>query len=205
MVYGPECGVEVKRSGTPCQLMVKYGHIIIYVRGIAMKKQRIALLLLASMLFTTLPQTNPVSDMTVTAQAHGGRTDSNGGHRDNKNASGLGSYHYHCGGYPAHLHTDGVCPYRSTAAVRSEPAPSSPAGDEGEPAPPQVEAVQQITPGWHKDETGWKYYYPDLTWAKGKWELISDIYYCFDDNGYLYVNTDTPDGYWVNENGEWNK
>lgn len=45
--------------------------------------------------------------------AHSGRTDSNGGHRDNKNKSGLGSYHYHCGGYPAHLHENGVCPYSS--------------------------------------------------------------------------------------------
>ncbi|MCI8285700.1 MAG: Ig domain-containing protein [Firmicutes bacterium] len=47
----------------------------------------------------------------LTAAAHSGRTDGNGGHRDNKNKSGLGSYHYHCGGYPAHLHTNGVCPY----------------------------------------------------------------------------------------------
>lgn len=45
--------------------------------------------------------------------AHSGRTDSNGGHRDNKNKSGLGSYHYHCGGYPAHLHTNGQCPYKT--------------------------------------------------------------------------------------------
>lgn len=30
--------------------------------------------------------------------AHGGRTDARGGHKDNKNASGLGPYHYHCGG-----------------------------------------------------------------------------------------------------------
>lgn len=44
--------------------------------------------------------------------AHSGRTDSKGGHKDNKNASGLGSYHYHCGGHPAHLHKDGVCPYK---------------------------------------------------------------------------------------------
>ena len=43
--------------------------------------------------------------------AHSGRTDSSGGHHDNKNKSGLGSYHYHCGGYPAHLHDDGYCPY----------------------------------------------------------------------------------------------
>lgn len=41
---------------------------------------------------------------------HGGRTDSNGGHRDNKNKSGLGYYHYHHG-YGPHLHEDGICPY----------------------------------------------------------------------------------------------
>ncbi len=43
--------------------------------------------------------------------AHSGRTDSNGGHKDNQNKSGLGPYHYHCGGHPAHLHKNGVCPY----------------------------------------------------------------------------------------------
>lgn len=41
---------------------------------------------------------------------HSGRTDSNGGHRDNRNKSGLGYYHYHHG-YGPHLHEDGVCPY----------------------------------------------------------------------------------------------
>lgn len=51
--------------------------------------------------------------------AHSGRTDSSGGHRDNKNKSGLGSYHYHCGGHPAHLHTNGVCPYSSSASSKS--------------------------------------------------------------------------------------
>ena len=45
--------------------------------------------------------------------AHSGRTDKNGGHKDNKNVSGLGNYHYHCGGYEAHLHPNGVCPYKS--------------------------------------------------------------------------------------------
>ena len=48
--------------------------------------------------------------------AHSGRTDSSGGHKDNKNKSGLGSYHYHCGGHPAHLHTNGICPYSSNAS-----------------------------------------------------------------------------------------
>ena len=48
--------------------------------------------------------------------AHPGRTDARGGHKDNKNKSGLGSYHYHCGGNPAHLHTNGVCPYASSSS-----------------------------------------------------------------------------------------
>lgn len=47
----------------------------------------------------------------LTTFAHSGRTDSSGGHKDNKNKSGLGQYHYHCGGHPAHLHKNGVCPY----------------------------------------------------------------------------------------------
>ena len=47
----------------------------------------------------------------VLAFAHPGKTDSRGGHRDNKNASKLGPYHFHCDGYPAHLHEGGICPY----------------------------------------------------------------------------------------------
>lgn len=46
--------------------------------------------------------------------AHSGRTDSNGGHRDNKNKSGLGYYHYHHG-YGPHLHSNGVCPYKDVS------------------------------------------------------------------------------------------
>lgn len=48
--------------------------------------------------------------------AHSGRTDANGGHKDNKNKSGLGSYHYHCGGNPPHLHENGICPYKSSSS-----------------------------------------------------------------------------------------
>lgn len=51
--------------------------------------------------------------------AHSGRTDANGGHRDNKNKSGLGSYHYHCGGHPAHLHANGICPYAAKSSSGS--------------------------------------------------------------------------------------
>lgn len=67
--------------------------------------------------------TTPISSVIVPepliAEAHSGRTDSQGGHRDNKNKSGLGSYHYHCGGHPAHLHRNGVCPYAGKAASSS--------------------------------------------------------------------------------------
>ena len=62
-----------------------------------------------------------VFSLSLSAFAHSGRTDSSGGHKDNKNKSGLGSYHYHCGGYPAHLHSGGVCPYRSTKTSYSAP------------------------------------------------------------------------------------
>ena len=41
--------------------------------------------------------------------AHKGNTDSNGGHYDRES----GSYHYHHG-YPAHSHTNGVCPYEKS-------------------------------------------------------------------------------------------
>lgn len=43
----------------------------------------------------------------VSALAHPGGTDANGGHYEN------GEYHYHHG-YPAHQHTNGVCPYDSS-------------------------------------------------------------------------------------------
>ena len=40
------------------------------------------------------------------ASAHSGRTDASGGHYDRA----TGEYHFHHG-FPAHQHTDGVCPY----------------------------------------------------------------------------------------------
>lgn len=61
----------------------------------------------------------------VNVYAHSGRTDSSGGHKDNNNKSGLGSYHYHCGGHPAHLHTNGVCPYSYSSSASKSSTPSS--------------------------------------------------------------------------------
>lgn len=67
-----------------------------------MKKRKILTILLITLSLISI---------NINLFAHSGRTDSNGGHKDNQNKSGLGSYHYHCGGYPAHLHSNGVCPY----------------------------------------------------------------------------------------------
>ncbi len=71
-----------------------------------LKQKRVVVFLILLMIGLVLP---------LNCIAHSGRTDSHGGHKDNKNASGLGPYHYHCGGNPPHLHDGGVCPYSSTA------------------------------------------------------------------------------------------
>ena len=47
----------------------------------------------------------------VTALAHPGGLDAAQGHRDPQDASGLGSYHYHCEGREAHLHVWSLCPF----------------------------------------------------------------------------------------------
>ena len=80
-----------------------------------MRKGKITSLLLAATITLT-----PVSSL-----AHGGKTDSSGGHKDNKNKSGLGSYHYHCGGSDAHLHNNGSCPYSSSSSSTKKASTSN--------------------------------------------------------------------------------
>ena len=65
-----------------------------------------------------------ICSQALIVDAHPGRTDASGGHRDNKNRSGLGPYHYHCGGHPAHLHTNG-CPYKGGNSSSSSSNQSS--------------------------------------------------------------------------------
>lgn len=81
-----------------------------FIRGDGMK--RVVALFLSLVLSTCA--------FAQVAGAHSGRTDASGGHKDNKNKSGLGSYHYHCGGNPPHLHNGNVCQYKSgrTAATK---------------------------------------------------------------------------------------
>jgi hypothetical protein len=77
-----------------------------------MKRKVISFVLSVSLLLCATP-----------LYSHSGRTDSSGGHRDNNNVSGLGSYHYHHG-YGPHLHPNGVCPYASTPSPTPAPAPT---------------------------------------------------------------------------------
>lgn len=72
---------------------------------------RYSKILLAFVLSLALVLSAPLA-----ASAHSGRTDANGGHRDNNNVSGLGYYHYHHG-YGPHLHPNGVCPYVGQATT----------------------------------------------------------------------------------------
>lgn len=88
-----------------------------------MKLKKLAVTLLASLTISTTTVT--IVTPPLTTEAHSGRTDSQGGHKDNQNKSGLGSYHYHCGGHPAHLHPNGVCPYDNSSYNESSSSSSS--------------------------------------------------------------------------------
>lgn len=81
--------------------------------------KKVISILLATFILTTCIPLVPVFNTVLTVEAHSGRTDGSGGHHDYKNKSGLGSYHYHCGGHPAHLHPNGVCTYSGASAATS--------------------------------------------------------------------------------------
>jgi len=62
---------------------------------------------------------------------------------------------------------------------------------------------------WKQDAKGWWWDNGNGTWPAGAWQWCdgdgngsAECYY-FDKDGYCLVNTTTPDGYKVNENGAW--
>ena len=88
-----------------------------------MKLKKLIVTLLVSLTICTA--TTSIAVPPILTEAHRGRTDSNGGHKDKNNVSGLGSYHYNHG-YSDHLHPDGICPYaNSTASASSSSATTS--------------------------------------------------------------------------------
>lgn len=144
--------------------------------------------LMSSFLLASAITVIPAAPFTLEAEAHSGRTDSNGGHRDNKNKSGLGSYHYHCGGYPAHLHPDGVCPYASagTKADNSQTAGAQTGkqSQEAKTSVPETAAVVSEA-GWKEDSTGWWYCTSDGQYYKDCWQSIDNQWYYFNPDGYM--------------------
>lgn len=149
----------------------------------------------------------------IEAQAHSGRTDASGGHRDNKNASGLGSYHYHCGGHPAHLHPGGVCPYASTTAAQTQATQAAQTQAAQTQTAQTQAAVKQAREqaaasghhgegnhggefhgGWNHDGEHWRYICEDGTSLSGCWKQIDGVWYCFDGEGCMYTG-------WYKENG----
>lgn len=68
-----------------------------------------------------------------------------------------------------------------------------------------------LASGWQKNDTGWWYatndegtawYADEWQWIDGNGDGVAESY-CFDQNGYLYTDTITPDGYTVNADGAW--
>lgn len=93
--------------------------------GELMRTLKRILVLLVVCLTITMVIPTQFNYSVLTVEAHPGKTDRNGGHKDKKNKSGLGSYHYHCGGHPAHLHDNGVCPYAGSTNPNSSSTSSS--------------------------------------------------------------------------------
>lgn len=56
---------------------------------------------------------------------------------------------------------------------------------------------------WVPDGNGIKYLNDDGTYASPGWKEIDQKQYYFDENGYVLVDTRTPDGYYVNSEGVW--
>lgn len=123
------------------------------------------------------------------AEAHCGRTYANSGHCDN--------YHYYCGGYPAHLHTNGVCPYAGgTNGTSSTNQNMGSHHTEAASCTPQETTAPDTTLGWHHNDHGWWYNDSKNTCKKNGCFLIDGHYYLFNDDGYMLTG-------WQNRNGSW--
>ena len=59
-----------------------------------------------------------------------------------------------------------------------------------------------VTPGWQDTAEGRKYLKPDGTYVTNGWLRVDDKYYYMDANGIMLKDTVTPDGIYVNSNGE---
>lgn len=58
---------------------------------------------------------------------------------------------------------------------------------------------------WIKDNGYWYWLKEDGSMARNEWAWIKDRCYYFGDQGGMYSNCITPDGYWVDSTGAWEK
>lgn len=72
-----------------------------------------------------------------------------------------------------------------------------------------LSASPVLAAGWQKDATGWWWQEDNGGYPVNKWQWLdgnddgtAESYY-FGDNGYMYMNAKTPDGYQVNGDGQW--
>jgi glucan-binding YG repeat protein len=56
---------------------------------------------------------------------------------------------------------------------------------------------------WFQDTDGKWYYFDTKSYMVTGWQKIKNYWYYFGKDGALYVNTQTPDGYTVNQDGVW--
>lgn len=62
--------------------------------------------------------------------------------------------------------------------------------------------VKRLDGKWVEDGTGWRYQLQDGTFVGNKgWYYIGKNQYYFSENGYILMNTTTPDGYYVDPHG----
>lgn len=169
-----------------------------------LKKQvkKVAAYLMSACILTSAFTVMPGTPFSMEAEAHSGRTDANGGHKDNKNKSGLGSYHYHCGGHPAHLHPNGVCPYQSgisganKSADNSETRKTAVKENVKETVQETQPATEAVTTGWKQDSNGWRYCTGDNAYYNNGWQMIDNKWYYFESNGYMKTG-------WLELDDEW--
>lgn len=64
-------------------------------------------------------------------------------------------------------------------------------------------AENSVTKGWKENETGLWYDNGDGTYPVNQWKEIDGKQYYFGEDGYMYRECYTPDGYWVDINGVW--
>lgn len=143
-----------------------------------MKKLKRIVVVLAVMISFAVAVPFHFTDSIMAVEAHSGRTDCHGGHRDHKNRSGLGSYH--CGGYPAHLHTNGVCPYDSASVIMFSETDTTDS-DISDAADDTLFELESAESGYDNAIFSAEYYlteYPELAVAVGDDEQALFNHFC---------------------------